>query len=110
MKQPRMASMIDTALARGLDILAGDTGNGERFRVHGSTATFSASLTSQIVPDGIGGRIMETVLCVARSAFTALPTEGTVIERADASESFRVAECRPGAGGFIDIVVRHAQT
>lgn len=102
--------MIDSALGRGLAVLAGDSGNGESFRVHGSTATFSASLTSQIVPDGIGGRIMETVLCVARSAFTALPTEGTVIERADASESFRVAECRPGAGGFIDIVVRHAQT
>lgn len=110
MKQSRMASALDTALARGLDVLTGATGNGEIFRVHGASAIFSASLTSQIVPDEIGGCIMETVLCVARSAFTSLPAEGTVIERADASESFRVAECRPGAGGFIDIVVRHAQT
>ena len=102
--------MIDSALARGLDVLAGNSGNGESFRVRGSGSTFSASLTSQIVPDGIGGRIMETVLCVARSAFTALPAEGTVIEREDASESFRVAECRPGAGGFIDVIVRNAQT
>lgn len=101
--------MIDTALARGLDVLTGATGNGESFRVHGASATFSASLTSQVVPDEIGGRIMETVLCVARSAFTSLPAEGTVIERADASESFRVAECRPGAGGYIDVIVRSAQ-
>ena len=105
-----MASALDTALARGLDVLAGTSGNGEGFRVRGAITTFSASLTSQIVPDGIGGRIMETVLCVARSAFTSLPAEGTVIEREDGSESFRVVECRPGAGGFIDIIVRNAQT
>ena len=42
--------------------------------------------------------------------FRVLATDGTVIERADASESFRVVECRPGAGGFINIVVRNAQT
>ena len=105
-----MPSLAATALARGLAVLASSDGHGESFRVHGATPTFSAVLTSQIVPDGIGGRIMETVLCVARSALTALPAEGTVIERDDASESFRVVECRPGAGGFIDVIVRNAQT
>lgn len=103
-----MASRIDTALARGLGVLAGSAGNGESFRVHGATATFQASLTSQIVPDGIGGRILETALVVLRSAFSTLPSEGLVIERADASESFRVVECRTAAGGYIDVIVRSA--
>lgn len=110
MKQSRMASALDTALARGLDVLTGAAGNGESFRVHGASATFSASLTSQVVPDGIGGRIVETIICADRSAFSALPAEGAVIARTSPAESFRVVECRPGAGGFIDIVVRHAQT
>ena len=103
-----MASALDTALARGLDVLAGTSGNGEGFRVRGAAMSFSGSLTSQIVPDGIGGRIMETMLCARRSAFSALPAEGTVIDRSDASESFRVVECRPGAGGYINIIVRNA--
>lgn len=103
-----MASAIDSALGRGLSVLAGTSGNGESFRVHGSGTTFLASLTSQVVPDGIGGRILETALVAPRSAFSVLPTDGTVIERSDASESFRVVECRPGAGGFINIIVRNA--
>lgn len=103
-----MPSAVQSALARGLDVLAGTSGNGESFRVRGAWSTFSASLTSQIVPDGIGGRIMETVLCARRSAFSALPAEGLVIEREDGSESFRVVECRPAAGGYIDVVIRSA--
>lgn len=103
-----MASRIDTALARGLGVLAGAAGNGESFRVHGEVAAFHASLTSQIVPDGIGGRIMETALVVLRSVFATLPADGLVIERADASESFRVVECRPASGGYIDVIVRSA--
>lgn len=103
-----MPSAVQSALARGLDVLAGTSGNGESFRVRGAWSTFSASLTSQIVPDGIGGRIMETVLCARRSAFSALPAEGLVIERKDGSESFRVVECRPAAGGYIDVVIRSA--
>lgn len=103
-----MPSAAQSALARGLAVLASSDGHGESFRVHGATPTFSAVLTSQIVPDGIGGRIMEATLCAPRSAFTTLPTDGTVIERADASEYFRVVECRPSAGGFINIIVRNA--
>lgn len=103
-----MASLAASALARGLAVLTSSQGHGETFRAHGSASTFAASLTSQIVPDGIGGRIMEATLCAPRSAFTTLPTDGTVIERADASESFRVVECRPGAGGYINIIVRNA--
>ena len=104
-----MASAIDSALGRGLSVLAGTSGNGESFRVHGSGTTFLASLTSQVVPDGIGGRILETALVAPRSAFSALPADGLVIERADASEFFRVVECRPAAGGYIDVIVRSAQ-
>ena len=103
-----MPSLAATALARGLAVLASSDGHGETFRVHGATPTFSAVLTSQIVPDGIGGRLMESTLCAPRSAFSAPPTDGTVIDRSDASESFRVVECRPGAGGYINIIVRNA--
>lgn len=100
---------IQTALARGLAVLASPTfGNGESFRVHGATPTFSAVLTSQIVPDGIGGRIMETIICAHRSAFSSLPREGSVIYHDGSSETYRVVECRPLAGGYINIVVRSA--
>lgn len=103
-----MASALDSLIARGLDLHVGSNCFGEIFRVRGSLSTFSASLTSQIKPDDIGGRIMETLLCVRRSAFSALPAEGLVIEREDGSESFRVVECRPAAGGYIDVVLRSA--
>ena len=82
--------------------------NGETFRVHGSSTTFSASLTSQIVPDGIGGRIIETIIVALRSAFASLPTEGAVFESVTSGLSYRFVEIRPGAGGFINIVVRSA--
>lgn len=103
-----MPSLAATALARGIAVLASSDGHGESFRVHGSGTTFLASLTSQVVPDGIGGRILETALVAPRSAFSALPADGLVIERADASEFFRVVECRTGAGGYINIIVRNA--
>ena len=105
-----MASALDSLIARGLDLHVGSNCFGESFRVRGAITPFSASITSQIVPDGIGGRLMESTLCAPRSAFSVLPTDGTVIERSDASESFRVVECRPGAGGYINIIVRNAQT
>ena len=103
-----MPSAVHSALARGLDVLASSAGNGEAFTA--GSVSFTGSITSQIIPDGIGGRIVETIICADRSAFSALPAEGAVIARTSPAESFRVAECRPGAGGFIDIIVRHAQT
>lgn len=105
-----MPSLAASALARGLAVLTSSQGHGETFRAHGSASTFAASLTSQIIPDGIGGRIVETIICADRSAFSALPAEGAVIARTSPAESFRVVECRTGAGGFINIVVRNAQT
>lgn len=100
---------IQTALARGLAVLASPTfGNGETFRVRGGSATFSASLTSQIINDGIGGRIIETILAAPRSAFASLPAEGAVFESVTTGSEYRVVECRPLAGGYINIVVRSA--
>lgn len=107
MKQPPRMNATQTALARGLAVLTSPTsGNGETFRVRGVTATFAASLTSQVVPDGIGGRILETILVAPRSAFTSLPSEGTVFETVPSGTSYRYIETHPGAGGFVNIVVR----
>jgi hypothetical protein len=103
-----MANAIQSALARGLSVLASPLGNGETFRLRGVTATFDGSLTSQIVNDGIGGRIIETILVAPRSAFASLPTEGAVFDSVTSSLSYRFVEIRPGAGGFINIVVRSA--
>lgn len=103
-----MPSAVHSALARGLAVLASSAGNGEAFTA--GSVSFTGSITSQIIPDGIGGRIVETIICADRSAFSALPAEGAVIARTSPAESFRVVECRPGAGGFINIVVRNAQT
>lgn len=98
---------IQTALARGLAVLASPTfGNGETFRVRGGSATFSASLTSQIINDGIGGRIIETILAVHRSAFASLPADGAVFESVTTGAEYRFVEVRPGAGGYINVVVR----
>lgn len=101
-----MPSAVHSALARGLAVLASEAGNGDTFTL--GSVSFSGSLTSQIVPDGIGGRIMETILCAHRSAFSSLPREGSVIYRDGSSETYRVVECRPLAGGYINIVVRSA--
>jgi len=96
-----------TALAQGLAVLTSPTtGNGETFRLHGVTATFDGAITSQVVNDGIGGRIMETILVAPRSYFAALPTEGAVFDSVTSGLSYRFVEIRPGAGGFINIVVR----
>lgn len=98
---------IQSALAHGLSVLTSTTcGNGEVFRVRGSSDEFAASLTSQIVNDGIGGRIIETIMVVQRSTFSALPTEGTVIENVVTGAEYRYVETRPSVGGFINIVVR----
>lgn len=98
---------IQTALARGLAVLASPTfGNGETFRVRGGSATFSASLTSQIINDGIGGRIIETILAAPRSAFASLPAEGAVFESVTTGSEYRFVEIRPSAGGYINVVVR----
>lgn len=107
MKQPTKMNAMQAALARGLAVLASPTfGNGETFRVRGASTMFSASLTSQIINDGIGGRIVETILVAPRSAFASLPTEGAVFESVTSGASYRYVETRPGAGGFINIVVR----
>lgn len=102
-----MANAVQSALARGLARLASPRGNGEVFRLVGGVGTFSASLSSQTVPDGLGGRIVETVMLAIRSAFSSLPSEGAVIEAVDGGASYRVCEIRPAAAGYINIIVRH---
>lgn len=102
-----MPSAAQSALARGLAVLSSSQGHGEAFRVPGGVA-FTAVLNSQSVPDGIGGRIVETVLLAPRSAFATLPGEGTALEAVDTGDLYRVVDHRPAPAGYINIAVRSA--
>lgn len=98
---------IQSALAKGMSVLTSSTmGNGSTFRLRGSAMTFAASITSRIVPDSIGGRALETTIVAPRSYFTALPAEGAVFENTETGAAYRYIETLPGAGGFINIIVR----
>lgn len=103
-----MPSAAITALARGLAALSSPQGCGEAFRVVGSDVAFTGALNSQSVPDGLGGRTVETTLLVPRSAFTTLPTEGTMIECVDSGDKYRVAAHRPAPTGYTSLILRSA--
>lgn len=102
-----MPSAATSALARGLAVLASSRGHGEAFRAAGGVA-FTAVINSQPVPDGLGGRIVETVMLAPRSAFVSLPSEGAEIESVDSGDKYRVVDHRPAPAGYINIVVRSA--
>lgn len=97
-----MASAVQSALARGLAILASDAGNGDTFTL--GAISFAGSLTSQEKPDGIGGRIVAHKICALRSAFSSLPKEGDVITDSSGAKH-RVQFCEPCAGGYFSINV-----
>lgn len=109
-----MANAVQSALGEGLAMLASAAGNGDTYRVAGASTTWFASLTSEIKPDGIGGRILITKLLVLRSAFSTLPAEGVVIEGVTVAgavvtatgDKWAVVGYEPAAGGFINIIVR----
>ena len=97
-----MASAIQSALARGLAVLASEAGNGDTFTL--GAVSFAGSLTSQEKPDGIGGRIVAHKICALRSAFAGLPKEGDVISDSSGNK-YRVQFCEPCAGGYFNINV-----
>ena len=97
-----MPSAIQSALGRGLAVLASSAGNGDTYTL--GAVTFAGSLTSQEKPDGIGGRIVAHKICALRSAFASLPKEGDVITDS-AGAKYRVQFCEPGAGGYFNINV-----
>ncbi len=101
-----MANAVQSALAQGLTLLASPAVNGESYRLAGATATWLASLTYEVKPDGIGGRVLITKLLAPRSAFSTLPADGAVIESVTTADKWSVVGYEPSAGGFINIIVR----
>lgn len=101
-----MPSVANIALARGLAVLCSSHGIGESYRVVGTATPFVAVVNSRPVKDVLGGECVETVMLVARSAFTTLPPEGTVIEADDTGEKYAVASYRPAPASFVNIIVR----
>ena len=101
-----MPSAATVALSRGLSVLCSSQGNGESYRVAGTAIPFLAVVNTRPVKDVLGGECVETVMLVARSVFTDLPPEGTVIESVDGGEKYSVASYRPAPAGFVNIVLR----